>query len=178
CVSFDIAGAPRLRALGARPLLLVRRARDPVAMRMRLRDVCQRLERTRGLAGAWRTSAVLALLATAHDDAGATAADADPRVDAALVAIEARLADAALSLGDLAGAAALSPDRLTTLFRQRFGRTPMRQVACMRLARARNLLTRSDLSVKQVAAAVGFRDPLYFSRAFRAAFGQPPTAAR
>ncbi len=179
CISFDIAGDARLRRLARAPVLLARRARDPVALRQRFREACARLAAPAGgVADAWRTAAMLALVAAAHDDAGATAADVDPRLDRALVAIETRIADPTLNLSDLARAAALSPDRLNALFRARFATTPMRRVLRLRLERARNLLARSDLSVKEVAAAVGFADPLHFSRAFRAAFGLAPTAHR
>lgn len=48
----------------------------------------------------------------------------------------------------------------------------------VRRARAIELLTRTQLSVKQVAAAVGFHNEKSFARAFRQWTGQPPTALR
>ena len=48
----------------------------------------------------------------------------------------------------------------------------------VRLEKARDLLYRTDKPVKQVAAAVGFRNEKSFSRAFRAWTGISPAALR
>lgn len=48
----------------------------------------------------------------------------------------------------------------------------------VRLERAKDLLCRTDKPVKQVAAAVGFRNEKSFSRAFRLWTGQSPSALR
>ena len=48
----------------------------------------------------------------------------------------------------------------------------------VRLARAQDLLYRTDKPLKQVAAAVGFRNEKSFSRAFRLWTGQSPAALR
>ena len=47
-----------------------------------------------------------------------------------------------------------------------------------RLAHARTLLERGTQTISEVAYAVGFRDPDYFSRVFRQEFGVTPTAYR
>jgi AraC-like DNA-binding protein len=48
----------------------------------------------------------------------------------------------------------------------------------MRIARARYLLERSNLTVKQICHMAGFGDQLYFSRAFRKETGMCPTVYR
>ena len=56
-------------------------------------------------------------------------------------------------------------------WRRLLGEPPARQVARRRIAEACRLLAESELPVAAVAAAVGFADPLYFSRRFRAETG-------
>ena len=72
----------------------------------------------------------------------------------------------------------VSPGHLSRLTRAAFGIGPVAAVEAARLHRAAALLTRSNLTVGQVAQACGFGSPFYLSRRFRAAFGRPPTAYR
>ncbi len=51
-------------------------------------------------------------------------------------------------------------------------------IRSVRLRRSRVLLQTTDLTVSEVAYAVGFTDPAYFSRTFSAEFGAAPTAFR
>lgn len=51
-------------------------------------------------------------------------------------------------------------------------------IRSVRLRRGRTLLQNTDLSVAEIAYAVGFTDPAYFSRSFSAEFGIAPTAFR
>jgi AraC-like DNA-binding protein len=60
-------------------------------------------------------------------------------------------------------------------FAARYGITPTRYRTLLRLKEAALLLgTRPDLSVRQIAAIVGFEDVPYFHRAFSAQFGTTP----
>ena len=61
------------------------------------------------------------------------------------------------------------------LFKAAFRITPVAYRLQFRLRKARELLVSSSMNVSQVAQAVGFSDPLYFSRLFRNAFGQAPS---
>jgi len=47
-----------------------------------------------------------------------------------------------------------------------------------RLHIARQLLQQGELTISEVAYEVGFKDPAYFSRAYSALFGAPPSATR
>lgn len=47
-----------------------------------------------------------------------------------------------------------------------------------RLHIARQMLQQGELTVSEVGYAVGFKDPAYFSRAYSALFGTPPSATR
>jgi len=51
-------------------------------------------------------------------------------------------------------------------------------IRSIRLRRGRALLQTSDLAVSEIAYAVGFTDPAYFSRTFSTEFGIAPTAIR
>jgi len=46
------------------------------------------------------------------------------------------------------------------------------------LQHARQLLFMQDLSIKQIAAMLGYKNQFYFSRAFKREFGIPPTEVR
>lgn len=85
---------------------------------------------------------------------------------------------ARVTVGELAALARLSRSHFICLFRARFGRPPLDYFAHLKMREAARLLASTDLPMKQVAAAAGFQDPLYFSRAFRRVFGMPPTAYR
>jgi AraC-like DNA-binding protein len=45
------------------------------------------------------------------------------------------------------------------------------------MEKALQLCRQKQRLVKEIAAAVGYEDPLYFSRAFRRYFGRSPTEA-
>ena len=51
-------------------------------------------------------------------------------------------------------------------------------IRSFRLEKARQLLASSRMAIAEVAYAVGFKDPYYFSRAFTREFGLPPSEAR
>ncbi|MBI2440247.1 MAG: helix-turn-helix transcriptional regulator [Lentisphaerae bacterium] len=70
---------------------------------------------------------------------------------------------------------AVSAAHATLLFKKAFGVTPVAYRLQLRMQRARKLLVSSPLTVGMVAQAVGFADPLYFSRVFHNAFGVAPS---
>lgn len=57
-------------------------------------------------------------------------------------------------------------------------KTAMEILTEYRLNKAKKLLADGDMSVSEVAYAVGFNDPSYFSRRFKQAFGESPKSAR
>ena len=57
-------------------------------------------------------------------------------------------------------------------------KTAMEILTEYRLNKAKELLANGDKSVSDVAYAVGFNDPLYFSRRFKQAFGNSPKSIR
>ncbi|GAA5186537.1 hypothetical protein GCM10023322_33000 [Rugosimonospora acidiphila] len=67
---------------------------------------------------------------------------------------------------------------LGRLFTQHVGLAPMNFLARTRAERAALLLTHSTLPAAQVGAAVGWADPTYFARRFRALVGLTPSEYR
>lgn len=91
--------------------------------------------------------------------------------------IDCHLAEA-IHVDDLAGLCALSPGHFHACFREATGETPVQYVQRRRLALAQTLLMGSDLTLGQIAERIGFRDQGSFSRAYRRAFQQTPSAHR
>jgi signal transduction histidine kinase/AraC-like DNA-binding protein/ABC-type sugar transport system substrate-binding protein/DNA-binding LytR/AlgR family response regulator len=71
-----------------------------------------------------------------------------------------------------------SPDYLTDCFRQEQGVTPMVYLNRYRICQARKLLENSDLTITQVALAVGFSESAHFTRTFQREVGMTPRAYR
>jgi AraC family transcriptional regulator len=91
--------------------------------------------------------------------------------------IEEHVAEA-LSLATLAGLARLSPFHFARAFKQTLGTPPHRYHTERRIARAKSLLARDELSVTEVALAVGFGETSSFTAAFRRVTGGTPSAYR
>jgi AraC-like DNA-binding protein len=67
----------------------------------------------------------------------------------------------------LAAMAGFSPSHFTALFLKHTGHPPVDYLIRARIGRACRLLDLTPLSVKEIAAQVGYSDPYYFSRAFK-----------
>jgi len=79
-----------------------------------------------------------------------------------------------LSSGHLAAVAGLSQTHFNRLFRRHVGISPKQFHTRHKMEWAEHLLTESKLSVKEVAATLGYDDPLYFSSQFRKHAGVSP----
>jgi transcriptional regulator GlxA family with amidase domain len=75
--------------------------------------------------------------------------------------------DHPLQVATLAAMACVSPSHYFALFKRRTGSAPMDYFTRLRMERARKLLDSTTRSVKEVAAALGYDDPFYFSRVFK-----------
>jgi AraC-like DNA-binding protein len=78
----------------------------------------------------------------------------------------------------LARAANVTPGYLCRRFRAEIGASPVATVDLARLSNAAELLARTDMTVSEIARAVGFGDQFHFSRRFKATFGLSPRAYR
>ena len=98
--------------------------------------------------------------------------------EALLVDFLDRKLGAKISVDDVAAAAGLSASRLAHLFRAETGQTPQRHLEAARMQRAIELLERTGFPVQQIAGAVGFDSPFYFSQRFKRWTGLSPSAYR
>ena len=72
-----------------------------------------------------------------------------------------------LQVSTLAALVNISPSHYFALFKRHTGRAPMDYFTRLRMEKARRLLDTTASSVKEVAAALGYDDPFYFSRVFK-----------
>ena len=77
---------------------------------------------------------------------------------------------------DLARAFKITPEHVNALFRKELGVTPTQFIHRERVMLAYRHIRDRGLSVKEVAAMVGFDDPFYFSRVFRRIMKRSPAS--
>lgn len=100
-----------------------------------------------------------------------------PRLSEVIARMEGQIEEPA-SPAELASAVGMSTRQLERLFRRYLNRSPKRYYMELRLARARNLLMQTDMSVIEVALACGFTSPSHFSKCYRAQYGTTPYRER
>jgi transcriptional regulator GlxA family with amidase domain len=83
-----------------------------------------------------------------------------------------------LKLDALSAVANLARSQYTALFKQQTGYAPIDYFIRLKMHRACQLLDTTQSSVKVIAASLGYEDPLYFSRVFRAVNETSPQAYR
>lgn len=86
--------------------------------------------------------------------------------------------NAAITVPELAAMAGLSASHFSARFRDATGYTVLEYLKRLRMARARQLLLTTDDLIADVASAVGYTDPLYFSRQFSAVNQLSPSRFR
>jgi len=83
-----------------------------------------------------------------------------------------------IEIGALAAKEYLSTGRFRVLFKARTGLSPYEYLLSLRLNHARQLMLQSNLSIKEIADAVGYSDQMYFCRIFKSRFGLTPSSYR
>lgn len=104
----------------------------------------------------------------------------DPLLARVFDLIERRYADTDAPIGcrEVAELVGLTSGHLTTVVRQRTGRTVGQWITERRMREARWLLADTDLTVAAIAGRSGYRAPGYFVRRFRTENGMPPLSWR
>lgn len=80
-----------------------------------------------------------------------------------------------LSIRQLADTLGYSEGYFYAIFKRSTGMTPHKYVEALRIRKAMELLAQNELSIKQIAYAVGFASPSSFSAAFRRMTGASPS---
>ncbi len=109
---------------------------------------------------------------------GGSAEGASPFLSRFREAVEARLSDSDLSVDDLAADMNLSRVQLYRKVKAVTGSSPVELLRTARLNRAYQLLLTTDKSVSEVAYAVGFTAPSYFTKCFKEEYGMVPGDVR
>ena len=82
------------------------------------------------------------------------------------------------SIDQYAAQCGMSKYHFAHRFREYVGQSPYAYLTALRMERALELLSGSEMPVADVARACGYENPLYFSRIFSTRYGQPPTVYR
>lgn len=72
----------------------------------------------------------------------------------------------------------ISTNHFIRHFHQVMNVTPKQYIVSIRMANAQMLLESSNYSIQEIAAFVGYHDPLYFGQVFRREIGVPPSQYR
>ena len=86
--------------------------------------------------------------------------------------------NAPITIEDLSHEVALSPYYLIRKFRRIYKQTPHQYLMRLRIARAKELLRNSDLSITEICMAVGYESLGSFSSLFRKVAGLSPSDYR
>ncbi len=81
-------------------------------------------------------------------------------------------------LSRVAQAAGLSPFHFSRLFKSATGFAPSRYFIRLRIAKAKQLLRETDISIIRIAIAVGYGSPSHFAQVFQRETGMPPSGYR
>jgi AraC-like DNA-binding protein len=86
--------------------------------------------------------------------------------------------DQPLTLADLSAATRLSASYLSALFKAQTRYSPIQLFTSLRMQKASQLLKESKLTIKEIAAEMGYPDPYTFSRSFKLMMGVSPKQFR
>jgi len=203
CLILDaVQVPPALAYLGQRPVFAATAIRQPLAcigLFQRLRRLCSRrlvaqagydpavvmfdpTETPQQAGSAWRLKGLLLELfgdildAATECHTGITTVS-EP-IQQAQALIEEHFTDPTLNLAQVAQSVCLSVAHFGRRFTREIGCAPMAYLQQLRLREAAFLLRQTGQRIDAIAEAVGYHDPLYFSKLFHRAYGMSPRAFR
>lgn len=83
-------------------------------------------------------------------------------------------ADSSISLNTVAKHSGFSPNHFSTIFSQQTGETFIEYLTKVRVEKAKGILENKKLKLSEVAFAIGYNDPHYFSYIFKKSTGMTP----
>ena len=83
-----------------------------------------------------------------------------------------------ITIDELATSVGISRSYFQHLFKEKTGLAPLEYVNTLKMQKACELITTTNLSIKSIALQVGFSDPYYFSRAFKKVMSSSPKMYR
>jgi transcriptional regulator GlxA family with amidase domain len=180
CISIAVPYGAEHAAWTAKPLLVTRKAPDPGRVREMFQEVAAvHHGPEHPFRGFLLKAALLRLLdAATRSEAARSAGIRNSVVLRAVEVMSCRRSEPGLSIAEIARRVGVTANHLVRVFRSTLDTTPGRYLTDMRVRDAQMLLAHSSFSIKWVAAMLGFRDQLYFSRVFRRAIGASPTEFR
>ena len=92
--------------------------------------------------------------------------------------IRRHFADNDLSLNTVAAEVGFSPNHFSTVFSQQMGQTFVEYLTRFRVERSKRLLRETDLRLADIAYAIGYNEPHYFSYIFKKYTGISPSVYR
>lgn len=97
----------------------------------------------------------------------------DIRLENALRYIEDNIS-ANLTCGEIASHCGISTKQLSRIFEKHIGKPPLEYIHSEKFRTAKNLLTGSDLSIREISEKLGFANEYYFNTFFTRQCGIPP----
>jgi AraC-like DNA-binding protein len=82
--------------------------------------------------------------------------------------------NSAPTLAEMAAALGVTPRTLDNHCRKIFKASPSKAFLAVKMDHAMSMLTRTDMSVKEISGHLGFKNPYHFSTVFRRFFKRPP----
>ncbi len=102
----------------------------------------------------------------------------NPAVNKARQYLESNFTNPTLTFQDVVDHVAMSGSHFSTLFSQTTGMTFTKYLIDLRMKKARELLNNTSMRSSEIAYAVGYNDPHYFSYLFKKCFGITPSEFR
>lgn len=83
-----------------------------------------------------------------------------------------------ITVEEIADRSGLNRSYFSRIFKETFGESPQKFLLKYRMIKASEMLKYTNLSIAEVASAVGYENQLHFSRAFKNIFGSSPSGFR
>ncbi|MBK6977416.1 MAG: helix-turn-helix domain-containing protein [Cytophagaceae bacterium] len=83
--------------------------------------------------------------------------------------------DQNISSAQLADELAISVRQLQRIFKEKLDTTPTNFITTIKMEEAAKMLLKNEFNVSEIAYALGFSDPAYFTRLFKKYFGESPS---